>query len=296
MAIWEAVLLGVVQGLTEFLPISSTAHLLVARELLGHPRPQDAFTTVIQLGTLVAVFAYFRRDVVVILRGLLGDVRARKFASNPASRMGWLIALGTVPAVVAGVVLKKWLKATFYNAPAMAAVSVLFALMMAGVELWVAGRRRRNLPVTEEGEITVPQALWVGVWQSLALMPGASRSGSTVTGALFAGFSRPAAARFSFLLSLPAILGAGLKELYDEFKAFRHPDPDAAPSLFASGDDVAALAVGTLVSAVVGYAAVAWLMYFLKRYSLAAFVAYRLLFAAALVALMAAGLLSRGTP
>lgn len=289
MAIWEAVLLGVVQGLTEFLPVSSTAHLLAARRLLGHDHPEDAFTTVIQLGTLVAVFAYFRADILAILKALLTDLSTRRFAGSPESRLAWLIALGSVPVVVAGFTLKKWLKANFYDLAPMGVVAIVFALLMAAVEVWVRVRRDRGLAETGERQITVPQALWVGLWQSLALMPGASRSGTTVTGALFAGLSRPAAARFSFLLSLPSVLGAGLKELYDEYKLLKAPDATQHVSLFAASDGVVSLTVGTLVSAVVGYVAVAWLMHFLKRYSLGVFVAYRLIFGALLLALVVAG-------
>ena len=284
MSLWEAALLGVVQGLTEFLPVSSTAHLLVTRELLGHADPGDAFTTVVQLGTLVAVFAYFRADILAILKALLHDVKALRFGSLPESRLAWLIALGSVPVVVAGFTLKQELKDNFYNLTAMGVVAIVFALLMAAVEVWVRVRRDRHLPETVEADITIAQALWVGLWQSLALMPGASRSGTTVTGALFAGLSRQAAARFSFLLSLPSVLGAGLKELYDEYKLLKTPDPAKHVSLFASSDDLVSLAVGTLVSAVVGYFAVAWLMHFLKRYSLGVFVAYRLVFGALLLA------------
>jgi undecaprenyl-diphosphatase len=143
----------------------------------------------------------------------------------------------------------------------------------------------------EEADITWLDALWVGLWQACALMPGGSRSGTTITGGLFAGLTRSAAARFSFLLSLPVILGAGLKELYDEYKQFRAPDPTKPLSLFASGDEVAALVVGTLVSAVVGYFAIAFLLNFLKRYSTGVFVAYRLMLAAVIFGLIAAGLL-----
>ena len=284
MSLWEAALLGVVQGLTEFLPVSSTAHLLVTRELLGHADPGDAFTTVVQLGTLVAVFAYFRADILAILKALLHDVKALRFGSLPESRLAWLIALGSVPVVVAGFTLKTWLRENFYNLTAMGAVAIVFALLMAAVEVWVRVRRDRHLPETGEHDITIAQALWVGLWQSLALMPGASRSGTTVTGALFAGLSRQAAARFSFLLSLPSVLGAGLKELYDEYKLLKTPDATKHASLFASSDDLVSLAVGTVVSAVVGYFAVAWLMHFLKRYSLGVFVVYRVAFGALLLA------------
>lgn len=291
MPIWQAVLLGVVQGLTEFLPISSTAHLLVTRNLLGHAQPEDAFTVVIQLGTLVAVFVYFRADIAKMLGGLVADTRAGRLASTPDSRLGWLIVLGTLPVVVIGFTLKKWLKETFFNPTSIAVVAIVFALLMALAE-WRAHRRvRLGQEPRDETRITWLDALWVGLFQAMALMPGGSRSGTTITAGLFAGLTRPAAARFSFLLSLPAILGAGLKELYDEYKKLKAPVEGQAPSLFASGDDVTALVVGTLVSAVVGYVAIAFLLNFLKRYSTAAFVVYRVLLGVGILALLAAGYL-----
>ena len=289
MSVWEAALLGVVQGLTEFLPISSTAHLLVARKLLGHPHPEDAFTVVIQLGTLVAVFAYFRADVARLARGLFRDLRSRTIGATPDGRMAWLIILGTIPAVVVGFTLKDWLKATFFALYPIAVVSIVFALLMLASEWWAARRVRRGQSPRGEASVGWLDALWVGVWQAFALMPGGSRSGTTITGGLLAGLSRTAAARFSFLLSLPVILGAGLKELYDEYKKLRSPKPDEPASLFASGDEVTALVVGTAVSAVVGYLAIALLLRFLQRYSTAVFIAYRLLMGAAILALLAAG-------
>jgi undecaprenyl-diphosphatase len=291
MPIWEAVLLGVIQGLTEFLPISSTAHLLVVRSLLGHPHPEDAFTVVIQLGTVVAVFWYFRVEVARLARGFWTDLRLRRIGATPDGRLAWLIILGTIPAVAVGFFLKKWLKETFFNLTSIAIVSIVFALLMAAAEWWAHRRVRRGLPQRQEADIGRLDALWVGLWQACALMPGGSRSGTTITGGLFAGLARPAAARFSFLLSLPVVLGAGLKELYDEYKAFRHPTPGEPPSLFASGDEVMALVVGTVVAAVVGYFAIRFLLYFLQRYSMAVFVAYRLLLGAAILALLAAGVL-----
>jgi undecaprenyl-diphosphatase len=287
MPIWEAILLGVVQGLTEFLPISSTAHLLVVRALLGHAHPEDAFTVVIQLGTLVAVFAYFRADVVRLARGLRLDLRAREIGATPDGRLAWLIALGTVPAVVVGFLFKKQLKETFFNLHSIAVVSIVFALLMLAAEWWAHRRAKRDLP-RGETDIGWLDALWVGLWQACALMPGGSRSGTTITGGLLAGFARTAAARFSFLLSLPVILGAGLKELYDEYKKLDSPVPGEPLGLFASGDQVAALVVGTAVSGVVGYLSIAFLLNFLKRYSTAVFVAYRLLMGAAILALLAA--------
>lgn len=294
MSIWDAILLGVVQGLTEFLPISSTAHLLVARQLLGHPHPEDAFTVVVQLGTLVAVFWYFRTDIAAILRAVWDDVTARRFAGSPDSRLAWLIVLGTIPGGLAGLFLKKWLKATFYNVQAMAVVAIVFALLMAAAEWWAHRQQRRGAHRRDEKQITALDALWVGVWQALALMPGGSRSGCTITGGLFAGLTRPAAARFSFLLSLPIMLAAGLKELYDEYKKLKHPVEGEPASLFASGDEVTALVVGTVVAAVVGYLSIAWLLRFLQRYSTGVFVGYRLVLGAVLLALVASGVLSSG--
>jgi undecaprenyl-diphosphatase len=287
MPIWEAVLLGVIQGITEFLPISSTAHLVVARTLLGHQHSDDAFTVVIQLGTLAAVFVYFRADIARMLAGLWADIRAGRLASTPDSRLGWLIVLGTVPAVVVGFLFKKQLKENFFHPKSIAIVAVVFALMMLVAEWWAHRRVKRGLPPRDETQITWLDALWVGVWQACALMPGGSRSGTTITGGLFAGLARSAAARFSFLLSLPVILGAGLKELYDEYKKLGATQEGEPPSLFASGDEVTALVVGTLVSAVVGYFAIAFLLSFLKRYSTVVFVVYRLLFAALILVLLA---------
>jgi undecaprenyl-diphosphatase len=291
MPIWEAVLLGVIQGLTEFLPISSTAHLVVARQLLGHRHADDAFTVVIQLGTLVAVFVYFRADVARMLAGLWADVRSGRFASTQDSRLGWFIVLGTVPAVAVGVLFKKELKEKFFNAQSIAIVAIVYALLMAAAEWWAHRRVKLGRVPRAETEITWLDALWIGAWQACALMPGGSRSGTTITGGLFAGLARPAAARFSFLLSLPVILGAGLKELYDEYKKLSVPGPDEGPSLFASGDEVTALVVGTVVSGVVGYFAIAFLLNFLKRYSTTVFVVYRLLLGAAIFALIARGCL-----
>ncbi len=284
MTLAEAALLGLIQGLTEFLPVSSTAHLVAARELLGHPRTDDAFTTVVQLGTLVAVVVYFRHDLWALTRGVLGDVVARRAGSSPDARLAWLIVAATVPVVVVGLTAKKWLKHNFYNLPTMGVVAIVFALLMLAAEVWA---RRRPADPTEgpadPRPITLGQAVQVGLWQALALMPGASRSGTTITGGLFAGLTRPVAARFSFLMSLPSVAGAGVKELYDEYKLFRHPDLDTRPSLFTSADDGLALAVGLVVSGVVGYVAIAALLRFLTRYSLGVFVGYRLLFGGLLI-------------
>lgn len=283
MPIWQAALLGIVQGLTEFLPISSTAHLLAVRHWLGHDHPEDAFTVVIQLGTLLAVLAFFRADVARLIHGVIGDLRRFRCCSNPDSRTAWLIVLGTVPALAVGFLYKKQLKETFFNLLSVAVVAIVFALLLAAAELW----SRRRTPRGEES-ITWFDAIWIGVWQACALMPGGSRSGTTITGGLFAGLSRSAAARFSFLLSLPIILGAGLKDLYDEYKKWKNPVPGEPLSLFASSDDVTALIVGTAVSAIVGYLAIGWLLRFLQRYTTTVFIVYRLVFGITILAWLVA--------
>ena len=278
MPVWHAVLLGAVQGLTEFLPVSSTAHLLAVRHWLGHPHPDDAFTVVVQMGTLAAVYGYFRRDIAALARAVWADLALLEVGSTPAGKLGWLILAGSVPAGVAGLLLKKWLKTHFYTLPAMGVVAIVFALLMLAAEWW--GRRR---PGRGEDGITVADAVSIGGWQALALMPGGSRSGATITGGLFVGLTREAATRFSFLLSLPIITAAGLKELYDEYKKLKVPAPDGVPSLFASGDQVLTLLVGTAVAGAVGYLAIAGLLAFLRQYSTGVIVAYRVAFGVTLI-------------
>src|SRR4051812_47600936 len=168
MTWYEACLLGVIQGLTEFLPISSTAHLVATRQLLGHEDPEDAFTTVVQLGTLVAVLIYFRGEIADLTRAVIGDLRSRRFASSPQSRLAWLIVLGTIPAVIAGGLLKHWLKETFYNIPSMAVVSIVFGLLMGAAELWARRRQMQGAPVRGVEQVGWVDALWVGCWQALA--------------------------------------------------------------------------------------------------------------------------------
>ncbi len=288
MTIWEACFLGAVQGVTEFLPISSTAHLLATRQLLGHDHPDDAFTTVIQLGSLVAVFAYFRTDIAKLLQGLLADIRNRRFASTPDSRMGWLIVLGSIPVAVIGLVFKSAIKSNFYDCSSIGVVAIAFAFVMLAAELWHRHRKERlGMPELQEDQIGLKQAMWMGFWQAMALLPGASRSGCTISGGLFAGLSRNAAARFSFLLAMPSILGAGLKDLYDEYKLYKNPALDDRASLFAQQGDLVTLFVGTLISAVVSYIAIAWLLAFLRKYSMNVFVVYRILLGVVLLVLVA---------
>lgn len=288
MPLWQAALLGIIQGLTEFLPISSTAHLLVTQELLGRSRDElqnDPFTVVIQLGTLLAVYWYFRADLVLLTRGFLRDLAEGRIVSSgsPDGRMAKLIIIGTLPAVIVGLVGHRWLKATFYNPMSIAIAAIVFAVLMTAAEWWSARRASSGQKLRGDDELSTFDALWIGCFQALALMPGGSRSGTTITAGLFCGLSRPAAARFSFLLSLPSILAAGLKELYDWLTT---ADADRM------ADQAAAMVVGGIVSALVGYLSIAWLLRFLRDHTLLAFAIYRVLLALVIFALLAAGVLS----
>jgi undecaprenyl-diphosphatase len=258
--------LGIVQGLTEFLPISSSAHLKVVPVLLGWGDPGVSFTAVIQLGSIVAVFAYFWNDLQQVGRGIARAVRHGQW-SDPSARLGLAMALGTVPIVLAGLAIKRWLPdydtSPLRSMSSIAIVSIVMALLLALAEL--VGRRRRDIE-----QVTPRDGLLVGLAQALALVPGVSRSGSTLTAALFDGWQRPAAARFSFLLGLPAITLAGLAELKD---ALGSP---------ANGGPLPLL-VGLIAALVVSWLAIAWLLRYLQRHGTWVFVVYRLLFGAAIL-------------
>ncbi len=292
MDFWQVALLGVIQGLTEFLPISSTAHLLVAQELLGRPREElknDPFTVVIQLGTLVAVYWYFRRDIVQLLKGFFRDLAEWRLitSATPEGRLAKQIIVGTIPVVIIGLLFSKWLKENFYNPFAIAWAAIGFAILMAASEWWSARRKRLGLPERGEPELTYFDAFWIGILQSLALMPGGSRSGTTITAGLFAGLSRPTAARFSFLLSLPSVLAAGVKEIYDWIMAARD-NPALQEKL---PDQAVNMLIGGVISAVVGYVAIAWLLRYLNSHSTIAFVVYRIVLAVVILGLVAGGIL-----
>lgn len=266
MTVWEAAVLGIVQGLTEFLPISSTAHLAIVPALLGWDNPDLAFKAVIQLGTLAAVLWYFRHEVWGISRDVL--------THGPQAMLGWKIALGTVPVVVLGLSGRSVIERMNNSIAVMAAALIGVALVLIVAEWFV----RKVPPRKDLASVGWTDALVVGFAQAVALIPGSSRSGCTIAGALFAGFHREAAARFSFLLSLPAIFAAGIHELVEQ----RH-------ALFASGASTLNLLVATALSAVVGYASIAFLLNYLKRHTLWLFIGYRLVLGVILLTLVVIG-------
>ena len=265
-ATWHYVVLGVVQGLTEFLPISSTAHLKVVPLVLGWGDPGVAVTAVIQLGSIAAVLAYFRRDLVEVWEGMVKAFRQRDW-QEPEARLGLAILLGTVPILVAGLAIKRFIPnydhSVLRSLPVIGWVSIAMALLLALAER--LGRRRRLL-----AEVRVRDGLLVGLAQALAVVPGVSRSGSTLTASLFDGWRRSDAARFSFLLGIPAITLAGLIEL-----------KDAVAQPVAGG--VIPLVAAIVTAAVVSWLAIAWLLRFLQQHSTWWFVGYRLLFGVSLL-------------
>ncbi len=277
MTLLQAIVLGIVQGLTEFLPISSTAHLRIVPALLGWADPGASFSAVIQIGTVLAVLIYFRKDLWMMTAGLWRGLRAGKPLADPHARLGLYIAAGTVPVVVAGLLFQRAIKAELRSLYVIAASLVVVGLAMA----W-ADRRAVLAKVRTESEegISFKDALFVGMAQMFALIPGVSRSGSTIAAGLMRGLSRAEAARFSFLLSIPAITGAGLKELVD----LRQEGGFEGEGLFL-------IVVATVVSFAVGYAAIAGLIAFLKRRSVMVFVGYRIALAVLLLGMLGGGLL-----
>ncbi|MGB5135972.1 MAG: undecaprenyl-diphosphate phosphatase [Prochlorococcaceae cyanobacterium] len=270
-ACWRALVLGVVQGLTEFLPISSTAHVQVVPIVLGWGDPGVSTIAVIQLGSIAAIVAYFWDDLTQVLRGVSRAMREGRWGSSEA-RMGIAIALGSIPIVLAGMGIKLMVS-DFDNSPlrsltSVAIVSIVMALLLGLAEL--LGRRRRHLD-----DVRPRDGLIVGLAQTLALIPGVSRSGSTLTAALFDGWERTAAARFSFLMGIPAITLAGVVELRELV---------AGPADGGvMGGGVLPVLVGILSSAVVSWLAIAWLLRFLQHHSTWVFVIYRLTFGVAIL-------------
>lgn len=298
MTILQAIILGIVQGITEFLPISSTAHLIFAGRLLGlypnvDPGLQAEQTTatiaVMQMGTLVAILIYFAQDILNIVvsftrdhielaarliglkRGVTNHAQAFKLSSN--ARLGWLVIIGTLPVGIVGLLFQRQIEGTFTkNLWVIAAMMILIALALGLAER--VGRRQRVIE-----DLQVSDALVVGSAQILALLPGASRSGTTIMGGLFAGQTRETAARFSFLLSIPAIAASGLLELKEAIIKL--------PSGSAHG-----VVISTVVSGVVGFFAIWLLLRYLRRHSTAAFIYYRLTIGTVLILLLLSGRLS----
>ncbi len=262
----ESIILGIIQGLTEFLPISSTAHLVIvpalfhwSSELLN----SLTFDVALHLGTLIAVVSYFFRDTVDLISGFVKGLWNRNFKNDPKTRFSLLVFIGTIPAGVLGVLLDKWVE-TKFRTPAVLATM----LIVIGIVMWYAEKIAKRAKKSES--MTVRDALIVGFSQALALIPGTSRSGITISSGLFLGYDREEAARFSFLLSIPVIAGAALLKL----RVFIHGIP---------AHEMAPLLLGTFFSALLGFLAIKFFMKYLQGHTMNAFVVYRFLFAAVII-------------
>lgn len=291
MTVLQAIILGIVQGLTEFIPISSTAHLVFAARLVGlyngvestlKAEQTTATIAVIQLGTLLAVLAYFARDIVNITRAFVRDHlallsgKSRTDGSVQLSHdawLGWLVIIGSVPVAVVGLLLKRQIEGTFTkNLWIIATMMIVVAVLLAIAE-W-AGKRNRSIE-----QLGISDAVAVGCAQVLALVPGSSRSGSTIMAGLFVGQTRETAARFSFLLSIPAIAASGLLELKEAIHKL--PDGSYLP-----------LVVATIVSGAVGYASIWFLLRYLRKHSTGVFIVYRLIVGVAILVALLGGYVS----
>ena len=280
MNLFEAVILGIVQGLTEFLPISSTAHLRIVPALAGWKDPGAAFTAIVQIGTLAAVLVYFFRDITSIVREVVRGILKGRPLGTPEAKMGWMIAAGTIPIVVFGLLFKTEIETSLRSLYWISSALIVLALLLTVAEGRVKTRLRQGLGMKSMEEIGWKEALLIGLAQSVALIPGSSRSGVTITGGLFLNLSRETAARFSFLLSLPSVFAAGIFQLYETRKV-----------LLSSPDNLTAILVATLVSAVVGYLSIAFLLNYLKHHTTKVFILYRLVLGAGILILLASGML-----
>lgn len=270
----EVILLGLVQGLTEFLPISSSAHLRIVGEILPDSAdPGAGFTAITQLGTETAVLVYFWRDIMRILRSWFAAVTGRLDHSDPDARLGWMIIIGTIPIVVLGLLLEQYIDTTFRTLWLIATMLIVFAIFLAIADRF--GRQTKLL-----GELSIRDGIIFGFAQSLALIPGVSRSGGTITAGLLMGYTREAAARYSFLLAVPAVFGSGFYKLLGSFE-----EPDG-PYTFAQ------TMVATGVGFVVAYVVIGWFLKFISTHSYTLFVAYRIILGILVYIFLAFGIIN----
>ena len=275
MSIFQALILGIVQGLTEYIPVSSTAHLILVPWLLGWDFSQETkfvFDVLVQWGTLIGVMIYFWRDILAIARAVVSGLLQRQPFGTLEARIGWLVLCATIPAVIAGVLFKQFVVQLYDLYVVIAIVLILGGFLMMAAEHW--GKRQRGV-----GKMTVADSIFIGLWQVLAMIPGISRSSATISGAMLRHFTREDAARFSFLMSIPALLGAGVVALKDLFEVQGLLASLAAP-----------LAVGFIAAAISGYLSIRWLLGYLKNRPLNRFVFYRFAFGALCLVVIVLGL------
>lgn len=270
--ILKAIVYGIIQGATEFIPISSTAHLRVVPALLGWEDEGAAFTAVIQLGTLIATLIYFRTDISNILTGFFQAFKKKDFFTNPESKLFLFIIIGTIPISIFGLTFKKFIVGDARGLYVISAALIILAIILFIAEK--VATRKKDLK-----DITLKDGIIIGFAQALALIPGSSRSGVTITAGLFCGLKRDVCARYSFLLSIPAISLSGLYELYSEREMLL-------------SESLVPLIVATVVSGVVGYLAIDFLLKFLKSRSNLVFVIYRIVLGIIIIILVSSGVLN----
>jgi undecaprenyl-diphosphatase len=271
--VFEAIILGIIQGLTEFIPISSSAHLRLAGEIFPNAiDPGAMFTAITQIGTELAVLIYFRKDILRIISSWFASL-TNKSARNQDSKMGWLIIIGSIPIVLIGYLAQDFITKELRSLWIIATMMVVFGLVLGAAD-------RFGAKTKELSQLNVKHGILYGLAQSLALIPGVSRSGATITMGRFLGYSREVALRYSFLLALPAVFGSGLYQLKDAL----------------SGDQVAVYSltqtlVATVFAFIIGYLVIAWLLKFVTTKSFAPFIIYRVLLGSTVLVLLATGVL-----
>lgn len=272
---WQAILLGIVEGVTEFLPISSTGHLTITERLLGFTVDDPgitAFTAIIQIGAMIAAIVYFWADIVAIATAWFAGLRDRNARDNAGYRLGWAVVVGFIPTAAIALALQKLIEGPLRSLWAVAAGLLLWSIAMFLGD--TMGKRNRG-----EDSITWKDGLILGVVQSASLVPGVSRSGATISGGMLLGLDRVAATRMSFFLGIPTLIASGL---YEAAKEARN---------VASSAGWTATAIGTVVSFFVAYASIAWLLKYVSKHTFTAFVIYRVVLGLAIVALVGGGLL-----
>ncbi|MEY2638190.1 MAG: hypothetical protein RLZZ194_680 [Actinomycetota bacterium] len=277
--LFEVIFLGLVQGLTEFLPISSSAHLRIVGEFLPNAKdPGAAFTAITQIGTELAVLIYFRREILSIVKNWFKFNILRKRNLNLEARadnkMGWMIIIGSVPIFIFGFLFQDSIKTTFRSLTLVALMLILFGLIL-GFADYVGDNQKGSR------DLKVKEALTLGFAQSLALVPGVSRSGATIAAGRLLGFNRSAATKFSFFLAIPAVLGSGLYQLYQVIS-------DPTSEVYSLGETF----VATFIAFAVGYAVIAWLMKYISKNSFRPFVIYRLILGSAILIAIATNFLN----
>ncbi len=280
MDLFQAIILGIIQGLTEFLPISSTAHLRIVPALVGWDDPGAAFTAVIQFGTLVAVIIYFYREIASISTAVVRGIQIKKPLHNRDAQLGWMIVVGTIPIVVFGLMFKDEIETSFRSLYVISISLMVLALFLMFAEFLTKKRILNGIQLKSLNSVGWKEAILIGIAQVIALVPGSSRSGTTITGGLFVGLNRETAARFSFLLSFPSVFAAGVLEMVKERE-----------QLLSSDIGAINLIVATIVSGIVGYASIAFLLNYLKNHSTYLFIVYRIVTGIGLLYLLNIGLL-----